>query len=77
MGLLSPAESECHTHVGFLNMPIPDLQSINLDNWHEVAQPCAQGVVDAGVVPRVDVDFRPAHTLVGTHLKEHLPGVVA
>jgi len=76
MGLLSPAESERHAHVCFLDAPIPHLDTVNLDHGHEVAQPGAQRRVDARVASSVDVDFRPADALFGAHLEQNLARVV-
>jgi hypothetical protein len=76
MGLLSPAERERHAHVAFLDAPIPDLDTVDLDHWHEVAQPCSQHRIDARVARCVDVDFRPTDALVGAQLKQDLPGVM-
>ena len=76
MGLLSPAESERHAHVGFLDPPIPDLHPVDLDYRHEVAEPRTQGRIDAGVARSINVDFRPADALFGAQLKQDMPSVV-
>ena len=76
MALLSPAERERHTHVGFLDMPIAHPHAIDLDHGHQVAEPRAHVVRHAGVTLRVNVDLGPPHALVGTHLKQQLTRVI-
>ena len=73
---MSPAERERHAHVGFLDAPIPHLDAVDLDHWHEVAQPSSQRRVDARVARCVNVDFRPADALLGAQLKQDLARVV-
>ncbi len=77
MGLLSPAQRECHAHVTFPDSPVPHLYAVNFHDRHKVRESSSEFRIDARVSRRVDVDLHPTGALVGTNLEHDVARFMA